>query len=114
MSGSTDDHAHDGIDWQRESMDGMELSLRELSRLCDVHAEHLLEFVEHGVIEPRTGSGPLDWRFDAVELRRGRTALRLQRELRVNLAGAALALDLLEELRAARSRIRTLERLLRP
>lgn len=90
----------------------LDVDLRELSTLCDIHAEMLLAFVEHGVLEPRTGSGPGDWRFGASEVRRSRVALRLQRELRVNLAGAALALDLLDELRGARQRIRTLEHLL--
>ena len=35
--------------------------------------------------------------FSAIELRRARTAMRLQRDLGVNLAGIALILDLLDE-----------------
>ena len=102
----------DDIDWQAAAREEIDLDLGGLSQLCDVHVEMLLEFVAQGVLEPRAGADARDWRFGASDVQRGRAALRLQRELRVNLAGAALALDLLEELRLARRRVVTLERLL--
>jgi chaperone modulatory protein CbpM len=52
------------------------------------------------------------WRFAAPELRRIQTVLRPQRDLDLNLPGAALALELAEELRAMRTRLERLERLL--
>jgi chaperone modulatory protein CbpM len=52
---------------------------------------------EEGIAEPE-GSSWEDWRFGARALKRSQLALRLQCDLRVNAAGAALALDLLEEL----------------
>ncbi len=109
MAAMNDDDPRD-VDFPLEG--ALDIDLLELSNLCDIHTEMLLEFVQHGVLNPRAGSGPGDWRFGTSEVRRGRVALRLQRELRVNLAGAALALDLLEELRGARQRVRTLEQLL--
>lgn len=42
-------------------------------------------------------------------MQRALVALRLQEDLGVNLAGAALALQLLEELETLRSRLRVLE-----
>jgi chaperone modulatory protein CbpM len=42
-------------------------------------------------------------------VRRVEIALRLQRDLQVNLAGAALALDLLEETQRLRARLQSLE-----
>jgi chaperone modulatory protein CbpM len=42
-------------------------------------------------------------------VRRARRALRLQRDLDLNLAGAALALDLLDEVEILRERVRVLE-----
>jgi chaperone modulatory protein CbpM len=43
-----------------------------------------------------------EWRFSGAALRRARIALRLERDLGVNLPGVALALDLLEELQRLR------------
>ncbi len=78
------------------------LSLSELCRACHVSAARISDMIDEGVVEPH-GSGPDDWRFDASALRRMRTALRLQQDLGVNPAGAALALDLLEELATLRN-----------
>ncbi len=85
------------------------LTFAELAHRCHVDAECLLELIEEGVLEP-TGGGPADWRFPPLSIRRVRIALSLQRDLRVNLAGAALAMDLLDELDSLRRRVRFLER----
>jgi chaperone modulatory protein CbpM len=73
------------------------LTLAELSRACAVHAERILELIDEGILEPR-GRDPRRWRFSGGSLRRARTAVRLQRDLDINLPGVALALDLLEEI----------------
>jgi chaperone modulatory protein CbpM len=85
-----------------------ELSLGELCRACAIHAEAIINMVEEGVLEPQ-GSEPHSWRFSATAIRRVEIALRLQRDLQINLAGAALALDLLEERQRLRARARSLE-----
>ncbi len=77
------------------------LTLVEVCQLCDVSAETVIELVNEGVVEIQ-GSEPQDWRFDAVAFQRLKAALRLERDLGVNPAGAALALDLLEELQMLR------------
>lgn len=82
----------------------IELSLGELSRACGLTADRVLELVEHGVIEPR-GHKLQEWSFEGIALRRARSAVRLQRDLGVNLAGAALALDLLDEIDRLRMRL---------
>jgi chaperone modulatory protein CbpM len=84
------------------------LSLVELCRASSVCAEDVIAMVEEGLLEPG-GTSSMDWRFSAESLRRLRTALRLQRDLQINLAGVALALDLLDELRVLRERLRALE-----
>jgi chaperone modulatory protein CbpM len=76
-------------------------NLRELCRMCNINAEFVHEMIDEGLITP-TGSSPLEWRFGLIEIRRVRTTLRLQRDLRVNMPGCALALDLLEELNELR------------
>ncbi|NNM00535.1 MAG: MerR family transcriptional regulator [Gammaproteobacteria bacterium] len=80
-----------------------ELTLAELCRVCAVPAEDVIELVEQGIIDPLGGETGR-WRFRSVAIRRVRCAVQLHRDLGVNWAGAALALELLEELRALRQR----------
>ncbi len=77
--------------------DNIRVSLRELCDMCDVNAELIVEMVSEGIAAPE-GSEPHRWRFTGASIQRIQIAIRLQRDLKVNLAGAALALDLLEEL----------------
>jgi len=87
-----------------------ELSLSELSHACATSTEWLIELVDEGVLEP-AGRKPTHWRFSGSSLKRARTASRLHEDLRVNLAGVALALDLIEEIESMRERLRRLEML---
>lgn len=88
--------------------DETELTLAELSRACRVPAERIIELAEEGIVSP-LGGEPVRWRFRAVALRRVRCALHLEQDLGVNTAGAALALDLLEEVEALRARLDRIE-----
>lgn len=85
-----------------------ELTLRELCIACGLPAEHIRALVDEGIIEPH-GPEPA-WRFSGICVRRVRRVYALERDLGVNLAGAALALDLLEEIEQLRARLRRLER----
>ena len=86
-------------------------TLEDLCRACATNMESgseiIIELVEEGVLEP-TGTSPAEWRFDGLSVRRARVALTLWRDLGVNTAGAALALQLIEELETLRSRITVL------
>ena len=84
------------------------LTLAEVSRACAVHAERIVELVEEGVLSPQ-GSGPHRWRFTGAHMRRARVAVRLQADLGINLAGAALALQLLDEIEDLRARLRAID-----
>jgi chaperone modulatory protein CbpM len=64
--------------------------------------------VEIGIIEPR-GEQPSDWRFTALTVFRSRKALRLQRDLEINLQGVAVALDLMDEVDSLRDRVNSLQ-----
>lgn len=86
----------------------MDLSLADLCRACRLPAERVFELVEEGVIEP-VGRNPRQWRFRGVSMRRVRCVQRLEQDLGINIAGAALALDLLEEIERLRARLRRLE-----
>ncbi len=81
------------------------LSLVEVCHACSRHAEWVIELVEEGVLEP-VGGSPEQWRFPPAALQRALVAARLQRDLGINLAGVALALDLLDEINALRIQLR--------
>ena len=85
----------------------VELTLAELCRACRIPADRVYELVDEGVAEP-LGRDPSGWRFRGVSVRRVHCAVRLERDLGVNAAGAALALELLEELQALRARMQRL------
>lgn len=84
-------------------------TLTELCRACGKPAEWVLSLVEENVIEP-VSDDPGDWKFRGHCLRRVRIVQRLESDLGLNLAGAALALELLEELEVLRTRIAALDR----
>ncbi len=83
-------------------------TLQELSDLCSQRTELIVEMINEGVIIP-TGSSPRQWRFGLKEVHRAQTANRLIRDLDINMAGAALALDLLEELTELRQKVRMMK-----
>jgi chaperone modulatory protein CbpM len=72
------------------------LSVHDLSRMCTVDAHHIVELVDEGILDVAAGAGD-EWQFTGEALRRAQLALRLHRDLEINLAGVALALQLMEE-----------------
>ena len=85
-------------------------TLGELSRACGKPAEWILELVEEGIIEPMY-KDLNHWQFRGNCLRRIHIVQRLQSDLDLNLAGAALAVELLEEVESLRKRISVSEKL---
>ncbi len=83
-----------------------------LCRASGADAAQLLAMVGEGLIEPTgaaigTSLSPDDWQFSGNALPRARTALRLVRDFELNLAGAALVMDLLAEIDSLRSRLQS-------
>lgn len=85
----------------------VQFTLDELCRLCGANSEQLVALVDEGVLVT-SGDDPQAWRFGGASLPRARAALRLTRDLELNAAGAALVLDLLDEIEALRSQLRRL------
>lgn len=83
-------------------------SLQEICTACSVRTEWVIELVEEGILEPR-GNERTQWSFSGSSISRVQLARRLQKDLEINLAGVALAIDLLDEIHAMRSRLRYLE-----
>lgn len=81
-----------------------DLTLTELCRRGGLRAEIVIELVEEGVLTPQ-GTRPETWLFTGVHMHRARVAVRLQRDLGVNHAGAALALQLLDEIETLKARL---------
>ena len=81
------------------------LTIQDLSRICAVDERHIMELVHEGVISVIEIEAA-EWRFTGAALRRTRLALRLERDLEINLAGVALALDLMEELEHLRRELK--------
>lgn len=88
--------------------DTFELSLAELCQSCSVHADTIIAMVEEGLLEPK-GQSPSDWHFTGPALHRVTIAVRLQRDLHINLAGATLALELLEEIEHLHEQLQLLD-----
>lgn len=82
-------------------------TLADLCRTCSVEAEFIEALVEEGILEP-SGKQGRHLCFEASCLRRTRVTLHLQRDLGVNLAGAALALELLERIEELDARLRAM------
>jgi chaperone modulatory protein CbpM len=82
--------------------------LKEVCEVCGVHAEFVVEMVEAGIIKPK-GAEPSTWRFSSLSIMRSRKALRLQRDLDINIPGVAVTLDLLDELESLRDQVKSLK-----
>lgn len=91
------------------------LTLAELSHTCAVQTGYIIELVDEGLLTPEIPTEepePYHWRFTGTQIRRARIALRLQNDLGINLAGVALALQLLDEIEALQRRLDTVETLM--
>jgi len=86
-----------------------ELSLNDLSYACCRSAEWVIELVEEGAIEPvghkTHGTQKTPWRFSASSLQTAQTAMRLQQDLNINIAGVALVLDLLQKIESLQAEL---------
>ncbi len=74
-----------------------EITVTELCEVCSVEHTLIEQLVEEGILDP-VGGQPDELRFPYASVSRTRTVMRLQHDLGVNLAGAALALELLERI----------------
>lgn len=85
------------------------LTLQELHDVYGLSDEFIHELISHQIIQPANEPAQ-EWHFDHVQLKRLQTALRLQHDLEVNLAGIALALELMDQLEELRERAAFLEK----
>ena len=84
-------------------------TLDEMSKACSVRTEFIIELVDEGIVEPMQRKHKQSlWSFTGRSLLRVRKARRLKQDLGINLAGAALVLDMMEEIEHLKERLRRL------
>ncbi len=73
-----------------------EITLAELSRLCECQSQVVRRFVDAGLLEPvNEGTATV---FSAASVIRMRKALRLKRDLNLNFDAVALVMELLDRI----------------
>ena len=82
----------------------------EACRLCRIELEIVMELADLGLVSPRGGAPP-DWQVPAGALPLLALAGRLIQDLGVNVSGAVLAIELLEQQRSLQRQLELLERL---
>ena len=85
-----------------------EVTLDELCQACRVDQSVIMALVEEGIVEPVTGT-LRPCRFSETTLPQVVRALRLQRDLDLNLAGVAFALELIDEIESLRKRLQRMD-----
>ena len=89
-------------------LDDVALTLDELARACNVETEWVVRHVHAGALGGGTGVQVTSWRFRSGDLVRARRLLRVERDFDANEDLAALVVDLGDEIRRLRARLRVL------
>ena len=82
-----------------------EITIVELCEVCSVDQQTINDLIAEGILEPVDNGGEKA-RLPYSSVRRTHTVVHLQRDLGVNLAGAALALELLDRIDKLRAQLR--------
>ncbi|NVE00446.1 MerR family transcriptional regulator [Massilia sp. BJB1822] len=82
------------------------LTLEELARVCAVEPDWVLQHVRAGVLLTDAGQAREHWRFTSVDLVRARQLLEVEQVFDANEDVAALVVDLSEEVRRLKARLR--------
>ncbi len=86
------------------------LTLEEFCSATQTEKQTIIKMIEYQLIQP-IGDSPEEWRFDSLSLKRGRMATSFYRDLEVNMAGIALAFELLDKIQELQHHVDLLQRL---
>ena len=89
-------------------LEDVALTLDELARACNVEPDWVVRHVRAGVLGGETSVQVTSWRFRSGDLVRARRLLSVERDFDANEDLAALVVDLGEEIRRLRARLRVL------
>jgi chaperone modulatory protein CbpM len=77
--------------------DEKKLTLCQLCSICPASPDEIVEMINQGILD-HEGRRRSEWRFSWEMVQRIRQVQRLQHDLELNMAGAALALHLLDKI----------------
>lgn len=87
-------------------LDEVTLSLDELARACAVQPQWIVERVTTGILCSTLEGEPSCWTFASADLTRIRRLVAVERDFDANPELAALVVDLIDEVRALRVRLK--------
>ena len=82
-----------------------EITFIELIEVCGIEPKLVGDMIDEGILEPLSDHRD-NQSFSYSSIRRTRTVIHLQRDLGLNLAGAALALELLDQISNLQAQLR--------
>ena len=85
------------------------LTLNDICESCGLSESKVRTYIEESVVEVQSDDAKL-WRFSEVSIVRIQKAHRLERDLRLNPAGAALALELMSQIEDLKNQLMRFER----
>ena len=83
-------------------------TLIQVCEACHMDIQVVTEMVSYTIVEPK-GSNEETWISDFLRLKK---AIRIHQDLKINLAGVAMALELMDDLNHYKKKSSELERLL--
>jgi chaperone modulatory protein CbpM len=89
-------------------LDQVALTLDELARAANVEPDWVVRHVQAGVLGGQVSVQVTSWRFHSTDLDRARRLLSVERDFDANEDLAALVIDLGDEVRRLRRRLRVL------
>jgi chaperone modulatory protein CbpM len=84
------------------------ITLEELMQACSCDNDWITDLANEGILEP-IGEEKEQWCFSYISLHRALSAKRLQQDLGINIAGVALALELINEVDELKAQIKRLD-----
>lgn len=82
-----------------------QLTIHQVTQSFGISEQTVIEIIEQGIVEPQ-GEQPENWVFQQQQINVIAKVLKFQRDLGVNFAGAALALELLDEIERLKSQLK--------
>lgn len=89
-------------------LEDVALTLDELARACNVEPDWVVQHVRAGVLGGEISVQVTSWRFRSNDLARARRLLSVERDFDANEDLAALVVDMADEIRRLRARLRVL------